>query len=115
MQVVIGGASGFLGTALTDHLRANGHTVARLVRSGSGADASLWDPAAGVIDQKVIDAADVVINLSGASISRWPRTREYRQDSRLAYGANQHDRQGDRVFAHTAGDDLGFGDGLLRQ
>lgn len=80
MQVVIGGASGFLGTALTDHLRSAGHTVTRLVRSGGGPDASLWDPAAGVIDQAVIDAADAVINLSGASISRWPRTRAYRQE-----------------------------------
>lgn len=80
MQVVIGGASGFLGTALTDHLRSSGHTVTRLVRSGGGPDGSLWDPAAGVIDQAVIDAADAVINLSGASISRWPRTRAYRQE-----------------------------------
>lgn len=80
MQVVIGGASGFLGTALTDHLRSAGHTVTRLVRSGSGDDASRWDPAAGVIDQHVIDSADVVVNLSGASISRWPRTRAYKQE-----------------------------------
>ncbi len=80
MQVVIGGASGFLGTALTEHLRSNGHAVTRLVRSGSGDDASRWDPAAGLIDQDVIDAADAVINLSGASISRWPRTRAYRQE-----------------------------------
>lgn len=80
MKVVIGGASGFLGTALTDHLRSDGHTVTRLVRSGSGDDASRWDPAAGVIDQGVIDDADVVVNLSGASISRWPRTRSYRQE-----------------------------------
>lgn len=80
MQVVIGGASGFLGTALTDHLREHGHTVTRLVRSGSGDDASRWDPAAGVIDQDLINAADAVINLSGASISRWPRTRAYRQE-----------------------------------
>lgn len=80
MQIVIGGASGFLGTALTDHLRSRGHTVTRLVRSGSGNDASRWDPAAGVIDQDLINAADAVINLSGASISRWPRTRAYRQE-----------------------------------
>lgn len=80
MRVVIGGASGFLGTALTDYLRERGHTVTRLVRSGSGDDASRWDPAAGVIDQDLINAADAVINLSGASISRWPRTRAYRQE-----------------------------------
>ncbi len=80
MQVVVGGASGFLGSALTDHLRARGHTVTQLVRSGSGEGTSPWDPARGVIDQDLIDAADAVINLSGASISRWPRTRAYRQE-----------------------------------
>lgn len=80
MQVVIGGASGFLGTALSDFLRERGHTVTRLVRSGSGSDASRWDPAAGVIDQDLINESDAVINLSGASISRWPRTRAYRQE-----------------------------------
>ncbi len=80
MQVVIGGASGFLGTALVDHLRSRGHSVTRLVRSGAGDGTSLWDPARGVIDQDLIDAADAVINLSGASISRWPRTRAYRQE-----------------------------------
>lgn len=76
MQVVIGGATGFLGTALTRHLRARGHQVTRLIRSGEPADdASLWDPRTGRIDQVVIDRADVVVNLSGSSVSQWPRTR----------------------------------------
>ncbi|MGA8986644.1 TIGR01777 family oxidoreductase [Aeromicrobium sp.] len=76
MQVVIGGASGFLGTALTAHLRAGGHQVTRLVRSGDPADdSSIWDPSTGRIDQIVIDRADAVVNLSGSSISKWPRTR----------------------------------------
>ncbi len=80
MKVVIGGASGFLGTSLTDHLRSHGHSVTRLVRSGSGEDASRWSPADGIIDQDLVDSADAVINLSGASISHWPRTRAYRQE-----------------------------------
>lgn len=75
MQAVIGGASGFLGTALTQHLRQRGHQVTRLVRSGEPADdTSSWDPHTGRIDQIVIDRADVVVNLSGASVARWPRT-----------------------------------------
>jgi len=81
MQVVVGGASGFLGSALVEQLRANGHRVTRLVRSGEPAgDASLWDPVAGRIDQVVIDRADVVVNLSGAPVSRWPRTQGYRAE-----------------------------------
>src|SRR5215212_8288446 len=80
MQVVIGGASGFLGTALTQHLRQRGHQVTRLVRSGDPADdASLWDPYTGRIDQLVIDRADAVVNLSGASVARWPRTSKRRR------------------------------------
>lgn len=80
MHVVVGGASGFLGTALVAHLRDEGHQVTRLVRSGTpGPDASVWDPAAGRIDQVLIDRADAVVNLSGATIARWPRTESYRK------------------------------------
>jgi uncharacterized protein (TIGR01777 family) len=76
MHVVIGGASGFLGSALTEQLRAGGHQVTRLVRSGGSADdASPWDPSGGYVDQSVIEGADAVVNLSGSSISKWPRTK----------------------------------------
>jgi uncharacterized protein (TIGR01777 family) len=88
MHVVVGGASGFLGTALTDHLRARGHGVTRLVRSGDTAsDASLWDPYGGTVDQQLIDRADAVVNLTGAPISKWPRTAKTKDEirsSRLA-------------------------------
>jgi uncharacterized protein (TIGR01777 family) len=39
MKVVIAGSSGLVGTALTDSLTRDGHTVVRLVRAGSGAKA----------------------------------------------------------------------------
>lgn len=39
MKVVIAGSSGLVGTALTDSLVRDGHTVVRLLRSGSGAKA----------------------------------------------------------------------------
>jgi uncharacterized protein (TIGR01777 family) len=81
MQVVIGGGSGFLGSALTKHLRSGGHDVTRLVRSGGTADdVSPWDPANGRVDQSVIDGADVVVNLSGSSISQWPRTKARKRE-----------------------------------
>lgn len=81
MHVVVGGASGFLGTALTQSLRGRGHQVTRLVRTGPPADdASVWDPRTGRIDQIVIDRADAVVNLSGSSISRWPRTAGRRKE-----------------------------------
>lgn len=80
LRVVVGGASGFLGGPLVDELRDRGHAVTRLVRGGADdADASRWDPYSGDLDQRLIDDADVVVNLSGAPISRWPRTASYRE------------------------------------
>jgi len=81
MHVVIGGASGFLGTALTGHLREHGHEVTRLVRKDDPkSDASRWDPRTGRIDQVVIDRADAIVNLSGSSVARWPRTGRVRRE-----------------------------------
>ena len=81
MHVVIGGASGFLGTALTAHLRQQGHQVTRLVRTEDPlSDASLWDPRTGRLDQIVIDRADAVVNLSGSSVGRFPRTGRVRRE-----------------------------------
>jgi uncharacterized protein (TIGR01777 family) len=88
MKVVVGGASGFLGAALVDRLRAHGHEVTRLVRSADAAsDAFRWNPRGGAVDQSVIDAADVVVNLSGEPISHWPPTKRWQEEvlaSRLA-------------------------------
>ncbi|PVG82025.1 TIGR01777 family protein [Nocardioides gansuensis] len=69
MRVVIAGASGFLGSHLSDHLRVHGHEVTALVR-GPARDAheSQWDPYAGQLDAEVIEAADVVVNLAGAPL-----------------------------------------------
>lgn len=80
MHVVIGGASGFLGVPLTAFLRERGHRVTVLVRSGgSDEQSSRWDPAAGRIDQGLIDEADAVVNLSGAPVAHWPWTESYKR------------------------------------
>ncbi|WP_229053537.1 TIGR01777 family oxidoreductase [Aeromicrobium sp. Leaf350] len=88
LRIVVGGASGFLGGPLVDELRDRGHAVTRLVRgTAHDADASHWDPYGSDLDQRLIDDADVVVNLSGAPIQRWPRTAKYREEilrSRLA-------------------------------
>ncbi|MEI2713451.1 MAG: TIGR01777 family oxidoreductase [Nocardioides sp.] len=69
MHFVIAGASGFLGTRLTEHLTGQGHSVTRLVRRQARSDAeSQWDPYAGEIDDALIAASDVVVNLAGAPL-----------------------------------------------
>ncbi len=75
MRIVIGGASGFLGAPLVAHLRERGHEVTALVRRTAGQDESWWKPSDGLVDQNLINDADVVVNLSGEPISQWPRTR----------------------------------------
>lgn len=69
MRVVIAGASGFLGSALTRQLRADGHEVTRLVRrSPTAADEAGWDPSAGTLDPAVVTGADAVVSLAGSPI-----------------------------------------------
>lgn len=88
MRFVIAGSSGFLGTALRDHLARDGHEVFRLVRSEPGSrHESSWDPDSGKVDQDLVDSADVVVNLAGAPIAHWPWTDTYKQtlrDSRVS-------------------------------
>ena len=80
MKVLISGGSGLVGTALTESLRSEGHTVAHLVRPGgavSGGDIR-WDPSSGFINLNAMEAADAVVNLNGASIGggRWTPKRK---------------------------------------
>ncbi len=50
MHVAITGASGLIGTALTSHLRRNGHQVTPLVRRTPRAGEIGWDPSAGRLE-----------------------------------------------------------------
>ena len=76
---VISGASGWLGTALTAHLEAVGHSVRRLVRRAPADRREfVWDPAAGTIDTDALAGADAVIHLAGEGIAeaRWTASRK---------------------------------------
>jgi uncharacterized protein (TIGR01777 family) len=80
MKVLISGASGLVGTALTESLRSEGHTVLHLVRPDGAASPNhiRWDPVSGFINANALEAADAVVNLNGASIggSRWTPERK---------------------------------------
>jgi uncharacterized protein (TIGR01777 family) len=67
MHVVVGGASGFLGRHLVDALTERGHTVTRLVRrEPTSDDESRWNPSAGHVNHRLIEDADVVVNVAGS-------------------------------------------------
>jgi uncharacterized protein (TIGR01777 family) len=78
MRIVIGGASGLIGTALGGSLESDGHEVVRLVRRPArGPGEAEWDPLAGSLGPAVLDGADAVVNLSGASLGKLPWTPSY--------------------------------------
>ena len=80
MRVVISGSHGLIGTALGASLRADGHTVVALVRREAHDEyESSWDPKTGRIEDAAIAAADVVVNLAGASIGDKRLTGEHQK------------------------------------
>ena len=65
MHIAVTGSSGLIGTALVAALRADGHRVIRLVRTGPAAqDALLWDPRAerGGLDPQSLDGLGAVVH-----------------------------------------------------
>jgi uncharacterized protein len=75
MRIVMAGASGLIGTALSSRLSSDGHDVVRLVRRAPSSPSEIpWDPATGTLDPACLDGADAVINLSGANIGARPWT-----------------------------------------
>lgn len=78
-RVVIAGASGLIGRALTDSLVADGIAVTALVRR-EPRDASevRWLNGA-PLDSGVLRGATAVVNLNGASIGRIPWTPSYKR------------------------------------
>jgi len=78
-RVVIGGASGLIGRALADSLRADGVAVTRLVRRpAEHPDEVEWLTRAEPLDPAVLEGADAVVGLNGASIGRFPWTGKYK-------------------------------------
>ncbi|MGQ0802441.1 MAG: TIGR01777 family oxidoreductase [Actinomycetota bacterium] len=79
MDVLVTGASGFIGSALVPALEADGHRVGRLTRGDpGGADALRWDPAHGRIDAEGLEGFGAVVHLAGAGIGdkRWTSDRK---------------------------------------
>lgn len=74
MRVAITGASGFIGSALTDHLRSTGAEVVHLVRRTPRAEHERsWDPDSKRLDVETVADCDAIVSLHGAGIGdkRW--------------------------------------------
>ncbi|MCM3500504.1 TIGR01777 family oxidoreductase [Microbacterium sp. P26] len=78
-RVVLAGASGLIGSALADSLRADGVEVTSLVRhTPTGSHEVQWMKDAAPLDPEVLAGADAVVCLNGASIGRFPWTPSYK-------------------------------------
>ncbi len=80
MRVIISGASGLIGSALSTALRGGGHDVVHLVRRTASTGEIQWDPAAGVLAADGLDGADAVVHLAGAGIGDHRWTDEYKRE-----------------------------------
>lgn len=80
MKVVLTGASGFLGSALVQSFRSDGHDVVRLVRREPAApDEARWDPAGGSVDPAALEGVDLVVHLAGVGIGDRPWTPSHKR------------------------------------
>jgi len=79
-KILITGASGLIGTRLTELLLQKGFRVSHLGRSKkSGAVPSfVWDVDKGELDQQALENVDTIIHLAGAGVAdkRWTESRK---------------------------------------
>ncbi|MEU4015652.1 TIGR01777 family oxidoreductase [Microbacterium sp. NPDC028030] len=80
-RIVISGASGLIGSALVSALRADGVEVTTLVRRAPRSEnETQWGPGDSALDPGVLDGAEAVVALGGASVGRLPWTKRYRRE-----------------------------------
>src|SRR6478735_5990357 len=79
-SILITGATGLIGSRLTELLTERGHSVSHLGRSKKSGKIStfLWGPAAGIIDTHAFEQPDTIVHLAGAGVveKRWTASRK---------------------------------------
>jgi uncharacterized protein len=80
-RIVISGASGLIGNALSSSLRRDGIDVTTLVRRPPQEPTERqWSPGERELDPDVFAGAEAVVALGGASVGRLPWTPRYRKE-----------------------------------
>ena len=86
--IAIAGSSGLIGSALAAALRANDHSVLRIVRrTPANSEELYWNPESGEFDIDALTEVDAVVNLCGVNIGqhRWSGAfKQSLRDSRIA-------------------------------
>lgn len=78
-HVVLAGASGLIGSALAESLRADGVRVTSLVRRApANSDEIQWLTDDAPLDPSVLEGVHAVVGMNGASIGKFPWTRSYK-------------------------------------
>jgi uncharacterized protein (TIGR01777 family) len=86
MQVLVTGATGFIGSHLVPFLAGRGHAVQRVTRRPSHPGDVAWNPAHGEIDAGSLQPPEAVVHLAGENIAddRWTDAKKQRiRDSRV--------------------------------
>jgi uncharacterized protein (TIGR01777 family) len=95
MNILISGGSGFIGSALTRSLLADGHKIWVLTRNPArtrlleGAQSVRWDGRTSQGWIGVFSQMDAVVNLAGETVGKWPWTNSRKKlirDSRVDAG-----------------------------
>ncbi|GGT25328.1 TIGR01777 family oxidoreductase [Streptomyces purpureus] len=82
-RIAVTGSSGLIGSALVRSLRADGHSVVRLVRRPArGGDEVEWDPRRGHVDAAGLAGCDAVVHLAGAGVGERRWTEAYKREIR---------------------------------
>lgn len=96
MNVLVSGATGFIGSNLVPELEGLGHRVIRLSRSEPSAEGTIrWNPDSGALDASRLEGLDAVVHLAAESVGEghWTPAKKRRiMDSR---------RDGTRLLAET--------------
>lgn len=86
LKVVLAGASGMVGSHLSDYLTTAGHKVVKLVRGrDAGPDEIPWDPSGEALYHGALEGVDAVVNIAGVNLAGlWtPGRKQAILDSRL--------------------------------